>query len=79
MDLEDEKTPLEKLGIKIPDELDGLFGDPPKIADEATTIILRVLALRGRKEDRLLQHQSTSISSASSFRIISKSMEIDVD
>jgi hypothetical protein len=34
MDIEDEKTPLEKMGIKIPDELEGLFGDPPLLEGE---------------------------------------------
>jgi len=31
MDIEDQKTPLEKMGIKIPDDLEGLFGDPPPL------------------------------------------------
>jgi hypothetical protein len=33
-DAKDEKTPLEKLGIRIPDELDGLLGDPPLLEGE---------------------------------------------
>jgi hypothetical protein len=34
MDLEDDKTPLEQLGILIPRELEGLFGDPPLLEGE---------------------------------------------
>ena len=34
MDFEDEKTPIEKMGIKIPDRLEGLFDDPPLLEGE---------------------------------------------
>ena len=44
MDLEDEKTPLEKLGIRIPDELDGLFGDPPLLEAEDPNLYWGLLA-----------------------------------
>ena len=34
MDIEDEKTPLEKMGIIIPEEFVGLFADPPLLEGE---------------------------------------------
>ena len=34
MDFEDEKTPIEKMGIKIPDRFEGLFDDPPLLEGE---------------------------------------------
>jgi hypothetical protein len=44
MDIEDEKTPLEKLGVKIPDELEGLFGDPPLLEGEDPDLYWRLLS-----------------------------------
>ena len=33
MDIEDQKTPLEKMGIIIPEEFEGLFGEPPPLLE----------------------------------------------
>ena len=43
-DAEDEKTPLEKLGIRIPDELEALFGDPPLLEGEDPNLYWGLLA-----------------------------------
>jgi hypothetical protein len=44
MDFEDEKTPLEKMGIKIPRELEGLFDDPPLLEGEDPNLYWGLLA-----------------------------------
>lgn len=34
MDFEEEKTPLQRMGINVPDDLQGLFDDPPLLDGE---------------------------------------------
>src|SRR5579864_5487041 len=51
MNAEDEKTSLEKLGIRIPDEFDGLFGDPPLLEAEDPNLYWGLLAGMIRDRD----------------------------
>jgi hypothetical protein len=44
MDFEDDKTPLEQSGNRIPDELKGLFGDPPLLQGEDPNLYRGLLA-----------------------------------
>jgi hypothetical protein len=44
VDIEVEKSPFRKLGIKIPDELEGLFGDPPLLEGEDPDLYWGLLA-----------------------------------
>jgi hypothetical protein len=44
MDIEDDKTPLEKLGIEIPNELEGLFGEPSLLDGEDPNLYWGLLA-----------------------------------
>jgi hypothetical protein len=57
MDSEDEKTPLEKMGIKIPKELEGLFGDPPLLEGEDPNVYWGLLAamIKEHKPQGLLE------------------------
>ena len=57
MDTEDEKTPLEKMGIIIPEEFVGLFADPPLLEGEDPTAYWDLVAamIKDRKPQGFLE------------------------